>query len=250
MWSRKSLEDLVKRRLGGHQFIVVANREPYIHRYCGDRIECVQPASGMATALDPVMRACGGVWVGHGSGDADRATVDSADRVAVPPEAPAYTLRRVWLTKKEEEHYYYGLSNEALWPLCHVAFRRPEFRLEDWKAYRSVNETFAQAVLEEIDDRPTIVFIQDYHLALLPRMLKNARPNLVVAQFWHIPWPNRETFRTFPWKEELLDGLLGNDLLGFHLRYHCQNFLDTIDRAVEARVDQECATITREGKPT
>ncbi len=250
MWNKKSLHELIERRLNEHQFIVVANREPYIHRYAGDRIECVQPASGMASALDPVMRACGGVWVGHGSGDADRDTVDSADHVAVPPESPAYTLRRVWLTKEEEEHYYYGLANDALWPLCHVAFRRPAFRLEDWEAYRAVNQIFAEAVLEEISDRPTFVFIQDYHLALLPRMLKNARPNLVVAQFWHIPWPNRETFRTFPWKEELLDGMLGNDLLGFHLRYHCQNFLDTIDRAVEAKVDQERSEVTRLGKST
>ena len=250
MWNKQSLLDLIGSRLDELQFIVVANREPYIHRHAGDRIECVQPASGMATALDPVMRACGGVWVGHGSGDADRITVDASDHVRVPPNAPAYTLRRVWLTKEEEERYYYGLSNDGLWPLCHVAFRRPAFRLQDWEAYRQVNEKFAQAVLEEVGDRPTIVFIQDYHFALLPRLLKNARPDLVVAQFWHIPWPNRETFRTFPWKEELLDGLLGNDLLGFHLRYHCQNFLDTIDRTVEAKVDQEHSEVTRNGKRT
>jgi alpha,alpha-trehalose-phosphate synthase [UDP-forming] len=250
MWTKESLLELVQSRLAEQRLIVVANREPYIHRWAGDHIECIQPASGMASALDPVMRACGGVWVSHGAGDADAETVDEQDHVQVPPEAPAYTLRRVWLSKEQEERYYYGLSNDGLWPLCHVAFRRPEFRQQDWNAYREVNEVFAKAVLEEANNGPALVFIQDYHLALLPRLLKNARPDLVVAQFWHIPWPNRETFRAFPWKEELLDGLLGNDLLGFHLRYHCQNFLDTIDRALEARVDQEHSDIVRNGKRT
>lgn len=204
----------------------------------------------MATALDPIMRACGDTWIAHGSGDADRHMVDAHDHIRVPPDSPAYTLRRVWLTKEQEERYYYGLSNEALWPLCHIAFTQPVFNPEDWQAYREVNELFAKAVLEEAGDRPTFVFVQDYHFALLPRILKNANPQLIVAHFWHIPWPNREVFRTFPWKEEILDGLLGNDLLGFHIRYHCQNFLDTVDRALEAKVDQERAEITRGGKVT
>jgi len=168
----------------------------------------------------------------------------------VPPDDPSYTLRRVWLTKNQEDRYYYGLSNEGLWPLCHVAFVRPVFNPEDWEVYREVNALFAQAVLEEVDSRPTFVFIQDYHFALLPRMLKQANPNLVVAQFWHIPWPNHEMIRTFPWKEELLDGLLGNDLLGFHLRSNCQNFQETVDRVLEAKIDQERSEITRGGKVT
>lgn len=250
MWSKEALHDLIQTKLRDYVFIVVANREPYIHRHAGKRIECVFPASGMATALDPIMRACGGIWIGHGSGDADRETVDAHDHVQVPPDQPSYTLRRVWLTKEQEQGYYYGLSNEALWPLCHIAFTRPLFHQQDWETYCQVNALFAQAVLEEAGDRPTFVFIQDYHFALLPRLLKKANPNLIVAQFWHIPWPNRETFRALPWKEEFLDGLLGNDLLGFHLRYHCQNFLDTVDRALEAKVDQERSEITRGGKVT
>src|SRR6185312_7001703 len=116
------------------------------------------PASGMATALDPVMRACDGVWVAHGSGNADRKTVDAKDHIRVPPDDPRYTLRRVWLTKEQEQGYYYGLSNTALWPLCHITFTRPIFSSEDWKRYREVNEIFAQAVLEEAGDRPTLVF--------------------------------------------------------------------------------------------
>ena len=204
----------------------------------------------MASALDPVMRACGGLWVAHGSGDADRQTVDHRDHVAVPPEAPEYTLRRVWLSKKEEEGYYSGLANQGLWPLCHVAFTKPTFDPEHWETYRSVNARFADAILEEAGSDPTFVFIQDYHFGLLPRMLREARSNLIIAQFWHIPWPNREVFSSFPWQEELLDGLLGNDLLGFHLRHHCQNFLETIDRSLEARVDQAGSEVCRGGHCT
>ncbi len=250
MWTKEALFELIQNRLRDYQLILVANRESYIHRYAGDQIECVQPASGMAAALDPLMRACGGVWVAHGSGDADRQTVDNKDHVPVPPEEPQYTLRRVWLTKEQERGYYYGLANEGLWPLCHIVFSRPVFHPADWQTYREVNRLFAEAVLQEVDNRPTFVFVQDYHFTLLPRMLKERNPSLIVAQFWHIPWPNPETFRAFPWKEELLDGMLGNDLLGFHLRYHCLNFLDTVDRSLETKVDRERFEITRGGKTT
>jgi trehalose 6-phosphate synthase len=241
---------LIADRMKDYRFIVVANREPFIHRYSGDNIEVVRPASGMATAIDPIMDASGGTWIAHGAGDADKDVVDECDRVAVPPENPTYTLRRVWLDKEQEQGFYYGLANEGLWPLCHITFTPPVFRPSDWEKYREVNRMYADAVLQEAGDTPTFVFIQDYHFCLLPRMLKDANAKLIVAQFWHIPWPNREVFRVFPWKEELLDGLLGNDLLGFHIRHHCQNFLDTIDRNIEARVDMERFEVTRNGKPT
>jgi len=232
------------------RFIVVSNREPYLHTLTRDGIECITPASGMATALDPVMRASGGVWIAHGSGDADRLVTDELDHVAVPPDNPRYTLRRVWLDKEIEAGYYYGLSNEGLWPLCHIAFHSPVFRLGDWESYRKANQIFAEAVLEEAQGEPAFVFIQDYHFALLPRMLKNSNSSLVVAQFWHIPWPNREVFRVFPWSEELLDGMLGNDLMAFHLSYHCANFLETVGRGIEALVEAEHSDITRGGHVT
>jgi len=249
-WTKERLDQVVEERLGDARLVVVANREPYIHAFDGDEILCMHPASGLTTALDPVMRACSGVWIGHGSGSADRATVDVHDRVAVPPDSPAYTLRRVWLTKKEEQGYYYGFANEALWPLCHVAYTRPRFDVSDWEQYQQVNQKFADAVLEEAGEGPAIVFVQDYHFALLPRILKAARPDLVVAQFWHIPWPNREVFRVCPWQNEILDGLLGNDLLSFHIQYHCNNFLDTVERAIEARVDPEQFSVTCGGRTT
>jgi trehalose 6-phosphate synthase len=250
MWTKQDLHELVQSKLQDHQFILVANREPYQHRFTGGRIECVPPASGMVTALEPIMRACGGTWIAHGSANADRRMVDAQDHVRVPPEDPEYTLRRLWLTKDQVEGHYNSVANAGLWPLCHMVFRRPEFHPQQWPVYREVNERFAQAVNEEAGPDPAFVFIQDYHFGLLPRLLKESNPNLIVAQFWHIPWPNPDVFQVFPWREELLDGLLGNDLLGFHLRYHCQNFLDTVDRTLEAKVDYEHFEVTRGGKVT
>ena len=250
-WTKEQLFELVSSQFSDYRFIVVSNREPYIHTQGADgKIECMRPASGMAAALDPILRASQGLWVAHGSGNADKLTVDDGDCVAVPPDAPSYTLRRVWLPRTVEQGYYYGAANEGLWPLCHIAFQRPTFHKADWECYKEANRLFADAVLQEAAGKRAIVFIQDYHLALLPRMLKQRNPNLIVAQFWHIPWPNRETFRVFPWKQELLHGMLGNDLLGFHLRYHCANFLDTADRNVEALVDNEHSTIRRDGHTT
>lgn len=248
--TRADLHKLIEEQMRGYRFVVVANREPFVHKYDGKRVTLVRPASGMASALHPVMLACAGTWVGHGSGDADREVVDEHDRIKVPPEEPGYTLRRVWLTPEQEEGYYYGLANGGLWPLCHITFTRPRFFPRDWDTYRQVNRMFADAVLEEVGKEPAFIFIQDFHFCLLPRMLKNDHPNLIIAQFWHIPWPNREVFRTFPWGEELLEGLLGNDLLGFHVRYHCQNFLDAVDRGIEARVDPDRYEIHRGGHST
>jgi trehalose 6-phosphate synthase len=254
-------------RLAEMKLVVVANREPYIHeldvperkgwwarlrgrRAAPSSLSWHRPASGLVTALDPVMRACGGTWVAHGSGSGDRAASDAQGRVAVPPDAPAYTLRRVWLTPEEEEGYYYGLSNNALWPLCHIAYARPVFNEGDWRHYVAVNRRFADTVLEEIEGSRAIVFVQDYHYALLPRMVKEARPDAVVCHFWHIPWPNPEAFRICPWRQEVLHGLLGNDLLGFHIRYHCNNFVETIDRTLEARLDAETFTVHQRGHKT
>jgi alpha,alpha-trehalose-phosphate synthase [UDP-forming] len=250
MWTKDALQELIQTRLAEHRLILVSNREPYQHRYAGGRIECVPPASGMVSALEPIMRACGGTWVAHGGANADRRTVDSHDRINVPPDDPSYALRRVWLTKVQEEGYYNSLANAGLWPLCHMVFTRPVFNPRHWPVYREVNEHFARAVLEEAGNDAAFVFVQDYHFGLLPRILKESNANLIVAHFWHIPWPSPEVFQTFPWKEELLDGLLGNDLLGFHLRYHCKNFLDTVDRNLEAKVDYERFEITRRGKVT
>jgi trehalose 6-phosphate synthase len=249
-WTRDRLEGVARTRLGGAKLIIVANREPYIHRYRGGAVEWIRPAGGLTTALDPVMRACGGVWVAHGSGDADREASDHAGRCPVPPDDPAYLLRRVWLTKEQEEGYYYGFANSTLWPLCHQVYQRPTFDPDHWDTYRGVNELFAAAVLEEARGGPALVFVQDYHFALLPRLLKGARPDLVIAQFWHIPWPNPETFRVCPWAAELLGGMLGNDLLAFQTQSHCNNFLETVDRAIESRICREQFAVACHGHET
>jgi len=239
MWNQADLHRLVKEKLSGYLFVVVSNREPFIHTYAGDKIECTVPASGLTTALDPVMRACGGTWVAHGNGSADKEVVDSKNIVLVPPESRSYKLKRVWLSDEEVDRYYLGFSNEAMWPLCHIVFQRPKFNDEDWYTYKNVNRLFADAVLEEIGHRKAFVFIQDYHLTLVSRLIKAKNPRAITAQFWHIPWPNREAFRVCPWQNEILYGLLGNDLLGFHIAYHRHNFLETVDRALECRIDNE-----------
>lgn len=246
LWTEERLKQFVRSQLNDTPLFVVSNREPLIHQWRGRRIEAVAPASGLVTALEPIMQACGGLWVAHGSGDADHETVDSQDKVGVPPEQPAYTLKRVWLTKEEEDGYYYGFANEGLWPLCHIAHTRPVFRASDWAAYCQVNEKFAEALLEEMREaeRP-YVLIQDYHFALLPRLVKEARPDARVALFWHIPWPNPEAFGICPWQQEILLGMLGADLIGFHIQSHCNNFLETVDRAIEARVDREHFGVVR-----
>lgn len=246
----KYLGNFVSRTTRGSRVVVVSNREPCLHERTAGGIEMVRPASGLVTALEPIVRATRGIWVAHGSGSADRLVTDEKGRITITPEDPQYTLRRVWMTKKEENGYYYSISNRALWPLCHIAYTRPFFSRDDWELYKTVNQRFCEAILDEIRGEPAVVFIQDYHLALLPRMLRNERPDLKLVHFWHIPWPNREAFRIFPWGEELLDGLLGNDILGFHIQYHCNNFMDTVDRGIEAMVDYEHFRIQRGGHPT
>ena len=193
-----------------------------------------------------MLNACDGTWIAHGSGNADAEVVDSRDRLRVPPEDPHFTLRRVWLTKEEEEGYYFGFANEGLWPLCHIAHTRPLFRADDWNHYQNVNGKFAKVLNEEIanDDRPSVL-VQDYHFALLPRLIKELRPEARVAIFWHIPWPNPEAFGICPWQSQLIDGLLGADLIGFHVQSHCNNFLQTVDRVMESRVDWEHFSVSR-----
>lgn len=250
-WTADRLAVHVRTRMNGGRLLVVSNREPYMHVRQGKSWEVVVPPSGLVTALEPVLYACDGTWVAHGSGDADSETVDARDRIRVPPDDPHYTLRRVWLTKQEEEGYYYGFANEGLWPLCHIAHTRPIFRAADWEAYQAVNRKFADAVIQEIEDVANpIVLLQDYHFALLPRLIKQQRPDARVAIFWHIPWPNPEAFRICPWQRELLDGLLGADLFGFHIQSHCNNFMQTVDRTLESRVDWEHFSVRRMGHET
>ena len=249
-WSPEMLREILHRELRDQHVIVVSNREPYIHVRQGNSITLQRPASGLVTAMEPIMRACSGTWIAHGSGSGDRDVVDKHDRISVPIDNPSYQLRRVWLTAEEEQGYYYGFANEGLWPLCHIAHVRPTFRTSDWLQYERVNRKFADAVVAEAKSSDPIVLVQDYHLALVPRMVREKLPGATIIAFWHIPWPNPEAFGICPWRDELLDGLLGSSILGFHTQFHCNNFVDTVDRQLEARVDRETFSVSYKGQLT
>lgn len=250
-WTPQRLKQTLNRHLHGERVVILANREPYVHeRSGGGSVQVLHPASGLVTALEPVMRACSGTWIAHGSGSADRETADLRGRVRVPPGEESYWIRRVWLSAEEEQGYYYGFSNEGLWPLCHLAHNRPVFRSEDWKHYRAVNERFAEALAEEVDSDDPIVLVQDYHFALAPRLIRERLPRATIIMFWHIPWPNSERFAICPWREQILEGMLGASIVGFHTQAHCNNFLAAADHLLEARIDREQNAVVQQGRGT
>ena len=249
-WDPAMLRSVLRNELAGDEILLVSNREPYIHMRQGNAIAIRHPASGLVTAMEPIMRACSGTWIAHGSGTADKDTVDRRDHIEVPPNRPAYTLRRVWLTEEEERGYYYGFANEGLWPLCHIAHVRPIFRTTDWAQYVEVNERFAEAACAEARTEDPVILVQDYHFALLPRFIHDRLPKATIITFWHIPWPNPESFGICPWRVQVLDGLLGSTILGFHTHYHCRNFIDTVDRYMEARIGYERSTVSYGGHRT
>ena len=219
--------------------VVVSNREPYLHARQEDgSIRCVPTTGGVSVALDALMRERGGTWIAHGAGDADREVVDENDRVRVPPDAPAYTLKRIWLSPEEEHRYYEGFANEGLWPTCHTAHVRPIFRSEDWAEYRSVNARFAEAIAGELSDASPAIFIQDYHLALVAGELRRRRPGVRTALFWHIPWPHPDRLRMCPWRREIMTGLLANDLLAFQLERDRRNFLLCVKEDLPVEVER------------
>ncbi len=249
-WSPASLKTILHEHLSGDEILIVSNRQPYIHNRRGQKIEVQVPASGLVSALEPVMRACSGVWIAHGNGSADREVVDSRDHVRVPPDHPSYDIRRIWLSPDEESGFYYGFSNEGLWPLCHNAHVRPTFRTSDWEQYVAVNERFAKAVVEEAKTDDPVILVQDYHFALLPKMVREKLPNATIIMFWHIPWPNSESYGICPWRQEILEGLLGSSIVGFHTREHGNHFLSCIDRILEARIDRDSSTVSYGGRLT
>ncbi|MDO8552211.1 MAG: trehalose-6-phosphate synthase [bacterium] len=250
-WTAERLKEFIKAHLKDRPIFILSNGEPYVNTKVRGEVKWTTPAGGVITAMEPVMEACGGMWIAHGSGAADRETAGADGKLSVPPEEPKYTLKRVWVSPKDAKGYYNGFSNEALWPLCHMAHVRPQFRKEDWLAYRKVNGLFAKTLLEEIRhvEHP-IVLVQDYHLALVPALIKKSRPDAQVAMFWHIPWPSATQFNICPWRKEILEGMLGADLMGFHTQQNCNNFMDTVASEVESRIDYEHFSIFREAHRT
>lgn len=238
-WTADRLRHVLRTELQSRRLVIVSNRQPYSHEKDErGEISVRTSAGGVVTLLSPLMRACAGIWVAHGSGSADRELVDTDDRVRVPPDSPSYLLRRVWLSTEERKRYYEGFSNEGLWPLCHTTPMDPTFRPAEWLFYKQVNRRFAEAALQECGgDRP-IVFVQDYHLALLPLLLREVLPELTIVQFWHIPWPGPERLMQCPWWQQIVRHMLGSDVLGFNTPEHCHNFLAAAGRLGGVRVDK------------
>lgn len=244
-WTAERLKEFIKAHLKDRKIFVVSNREPYIHNKVKNHIQYLVPAHGMVTAVESVMEACGGVWIAHGSGDADKETSDKNGKIQVPPEDPKYTLKRVWLTPEEVQGHYVGFSNEALFPLCLMSHTRPIFRKEDWVVYKRVNGKFAEHLLSEIKDiQNPIILVQDLHFSLLPSMIKKSRPDAQVGLFWHHPWPSAEQFSICPWRKEIIEGMLGADVIGFHTQQHCNNFLETVGKDIESIIDSEHFSVT------
>jgi trehalose 6-phosphate synthase len=243
------LGPLFRELFGSRRLVVVSNREPYEHRWSEEvgEVSVLRPAGGLTSALDPLMQALGGTWVAWGSGEADAATVDAANRVRVPPENPSYSLRRVWLTHHDIHRYYLGFSNQFMWPLCHLRPDLTRIRSRYWERYRRVNRRFAEATLEEVRGKDAAIWFQDYHLALAPQMVRQRRPDLALAHFWHIPFPPIDIFRLAPQAGHLLRGLLANDLVGFHLPGFVDNFLRCARRIAGVKVDWDARTATLDG---
>jgi alpha,alpha-trehalose-phosphate synthase [UDP-forming] len=248
-------DDGIGPAVGDGDLIVVSNRQPYTHSYAqenGERTITVnRPAGGLTAGLDPVMQETDGTWIAWGDGEADAEVTDDNDEVRMPPETEAYTLKRIWLTDEEVEGYYYGYSNRVLWPLCHGGTMKAEYVERYWQRYQQVNQTFADAVIETAGE-DSLIWFQDYHFTLAPQTVREAVPDSTfLAHFWHIAWPGWDIFRACPQHEQLLRGLLGNDLLGFHIERFCENFLDCVDEALEdAFVDYEGNRINYDGHTT
>lgn len=234
LWSANALSHLMATRMAGDQIIVVSNRQPFTHEFAENQVRLVQPASGLVTALEPIVRACDGTWIAHGSGPCDRDFVDTNDRCPAPVGTGSYTLRRMWLSAAEQSGYCDGFANSGLWPLCHLVHVKPVFRQAEWNYYCAVNARFAAAVVQEARGPNPIVLVQDYHLALVPQMLRRQLPNATIVSFWHIPWTHQEQMAVCPWLPALLAGLLGSDIVGFQTPQHVRNFVELIESSGKA----------------
>ncbi|MBI5025334.1 MAG: bifunctional alpha,alpha-trehalose-phosphate synthase (UDP-forming)/trehalose-phosphatase [Nitrospirae bacterium] len=250
------VKTFIKENFSKKTLIIVSNREPYIHKKTGLSIKVEKPTGGLTSAMDDVLKTTGGIWVAWGSGSGDRDTVDGKNRLIIPPENPSYTLKRVWLSPGEVDNYYHGYSNQVLWPLCHITLDRVYFRKRFWEDYKKANKAFASAILEEVGidsyraDKESVVWIHDYHLCLVPRLLRESRTNLIIAHFWHIPWPDWSVFRVCPHGNEIIEALLCNDLIGFQIQLFVKNFLDCVRESLDADVDYQNSSVTYNGHTT
>ncbi len=209
------------------RLIVVSNRGPYNLQETKQGIKREKSIGGLVSSILPMMEKFGGVWIAAG---------EPAGRYTIAPAHPRFELYHLHLTPEQIRGYYHGLSNSALWPLCHYFLGQAVYDREQWEIYRQVNQHFAQAALQEARD-DDLIWVQDYHLALVPQFLRQARPAARIAHFWHIPFPPQEVFRTLPWRRLLLEGLLSSDVIGFHIPEYAENFLETAQELLGAQVE-------------
>jgi trehalose 6-phosphate synthase/phosphatase len=237
-------------RQSGSGLILVSNRQPYEHIVRKGHRICQRTDGGLTFALDPILTRCGGVWIAWGNGDADRSAVGPDGTTAVPPESPAYSLRRVWLTPEEIKGGYHGYANEVLWPLCHITLDRVAYRRRYWMEYVELNRRFAESVIEELKIEHRLVWVHDFHLALLPRFIKELQPATSLAFFWHIPWPGIDVFRVLPEARDLLQSLLAADSLVFQTAGYARAFAECARFFLGAEIDEARHTVLLKGHST
>ncbi|MCG8403126.1 MAG: trehalose-6-phosphate synthase [Firmicutes bacterium] len=239
---RKLLEHQV-RRCGLNKLIVLSNRAPFVFK--GENMHITKAAravSGLVSALEPITGACGGTWVGWGGRVAGESRVGG--RVAVPLDRPEYTVREMVFSRQEYQRYYHGFANDCLWPLFHCFLEKAVFDHDYWQSYVRVNCKFAEAAAAEADG-DALIWVHDYHLTLVPGMLRDMGYRGQIAFFCHIPFPPLEIFSALPWGEDILRGLLGSDLVAFHLNGYVENFLRVVEKQLQAGIDHGRGRIDR-----
>jgi alpha,alpha-trehalose-phosphate synthase [UDP-forming] len=235
---------LVDQRLLPERFLIVSNRLPYGLEVDGDRVDFKQGVGGLVTALDPILRHTGGLWIGWGG---THEPLPEKVEVHSGGTRGPYSLKPLSLTRDEVERYYLGYSNKALWPLFHYFQEFCEFDTGHWATYEAINRRFADAIVEDYRNGD-LIWIHDYHLMLVPGMIRRRIPQAKIAFFLHIPFPSNEIFVVEPRAEELLNGLLGADLIGFHIDTYLYNFMDCVSKLSDHRYSRSEMRVIVDGR--
>lgn len=237
MTSYYDLRDFFQKQ--DYKVIIVADGETRMHTRINGELVMKNVPGGVSSSFDILAQASKATYIARARTEEDKIPVDKKGRITIKGNEGEYTLKRIFLSQKETDDYYFGFSNQTLWPLCHVAFEKPEFQQEWYEGYKEVNQKFAKAIREELDGKTkTFVWIHDYQLALVPLFLGHQK-NVITSMFWHIPWPTWELFRILPVKKDILWSLLSCDFLAFHRGYQARNFLDTVRRELAVMIDEE-----------
>jgi trehalose 6-phosphate synthase/phosphatase len=247
--SSDGVKKLAKKAIGDRKLIIISHNEPFEHmKKENGKIEPKVSEGGLVVGVKAMLRYLdhtdkvtdkSPVWIAWATGDADRETVDGKDH-AESPEPPMFSVRRMWQSDET------GHSHTTLWPLMHSLPQYVSYKQSEWEQYVEINRLFADAVLEEVGTKDAFVWFQDFQFAIAPKMVREARPELQLAMYWHIPFPPWDIFRTHPRYRELLEGLLSTDFIGMHAEDYCRNFLDCCVRTFgkDAKVDAKSQNLT------